>query len=410
MRNKRQMNDQRVESLDVLKGVALILIIFFHSSIYNYANIHKIDFSNPPIIVVVMSFMALWGGIFIICSMTVNALMTLKRMESGKDFIIFSNLMITGVILIFFHYILNIFMGRWNNDFVNNKLDMTVVAGSLRNGHLTFPLITKFFEGSPLSTIALNLIALSLVLFLMIRGNGLKKENRNHFILGFSGFLIMILSFVRVSLFPLLTQSIESHNYLLASLFGFVFANPYPILPYLAYGIFGLMIGLMIYQNRRGLLKKVIIPTGIFFFVFGLIGMLNFEKTISKPDYFWYFKTNFELGLFLLLLTFTYLVIEPRISILGRLSVVKWFSRISLSVYMLETLTSEILRIILFKLAPSWNQTINGCLMFGGLNVVFWIALLFLWRKIDFKYSLEYFWVLFSAKTGKISTKMDCLP
>jgi uncharacterized membrane protein len=56
------IQNKRIESLDVLRGLALMFIILFHSAIYNYANINKLDFSNPPIIVVLMSFMALWGG------------------------------------------------------------------------------------------------------------------------------------------------------------------------------------------------------------------------------------------------------------------------------------------------------------------------------------------------------------
>ena len=79
----------RIESLDVLRGIALMFIILFHSSIYNYANINKIDFSNPPIIVVLMSFMALWGGIFIIYSMVVNTIMLLRRGQKEIDYKIF---------------------------------------------------------------------------------------------------------------------------------------------------------------------------------------------------------------------------------------------------------------------------------------------------------------------------------
>jgi hypothetical protein len=202
---------------------------------------------------------------------------------------------------------------------------------------------------------------------------------------------------------------VETKNYILAIFFSFTIANPYPLLPYLAYGIFGTLIGMMIYQKRNMLLKTVILPIGILLLIYGLSGMMNFEKTISTPDYFWYFKTNFELGIFILLLIFTVLVIEPRTKFMNKLGVVKWFSRICLTIYMLETTTSEIFRIALFHILPSWNQTINGCLMFGGLNIILWIIILSFWRKINFKYSLEYFWVLFFRKIGKSSTKMDVL-
>ena len=75
------MQNKRLESLDILRGLALMFVIFFHSSIYNFANIHKIDFSNPPILIVLMSFMALWGGIFIIYSAVINTVMILRRIK-----------------------------------------------------------------------------------------------------------------------------------------------------------------------------------------------------------------------------------------------------------------------------------------------------------------------------------------
>jgi peptidoglycan/LPS O-acetylase OafA/YrhL len=401
------MQNKRIESLDVLRGVALMFVILFHSSIYNYANINRIDFSNPPLLIVLMSFMALWGGIFIIYSAVVNAVMVLRRNQKENNSKIFFHLTIAGVLYLFFHYILNIFLGRWNVDFINNKPDMTVIASTLRNMHLTLPNATKFFEGSSLSIIALNLIILSWVLFLLLKNNGENKATRNYLWLGIPGFLIIILSFVRVPLYGLFTQAIESNNYFLATWYNFTFANPYPLLPYLAYGFFGALIGLMIFNNRKDLFKKVIVPLGILFVLFGLAGMMNFQKTISKPDYFWYFKTNFELGLFLLLLVFTILIFEPRTKFLNKLPIFKWFTRISLTIYMLETFVSEIIRIILHSFLPNWDQTINGCLAFGAFNIVIWIIILFFWRKVNFKYSLEYFWVRFFNRIGKQSTKMD---
>jgi hypothetical protein len=409
MRDQTVTSDRRIESLDVLRGFALMLIILFHSSIYNYANINKIDFSNPPIVVVLMSFMALWGGIFIVYSMVIN---TIKIMDRNRDMVnikVFIYPAIAGAIYIFIHYILNIFLGRWNNDFVNNRPDLTVVAGSLRNLHLTFPHITKFFEGSSLSTIAFNLIILSLLLLVLLKNRGIEKEKRNYLILGISGTLIMVLSFIRVPLYHQFTLSLENHNYLLSTFYSFTLANPYPLLPYLAYGLFGTMAGMMIFFNRNKLLKYVIIPTGVIFLLFGFYGMTKFDKTISTPDYFWYFKTNFELGVFLLLIASTVLLFKPGSKIIASLSVIKWFSRVTLTIYLLETLTSEILRIIYLSINPSWNQSINGCLAFGGMNIILWIIILFFWRKANFRYSLEYFWVKFFNRIGKDSTKLELM-
>ena len=72
------MENRRFGSLDVLRGAAVMFILFFHTSIFNYANIHKIDFSDPPLLIIILSFMALWGGIFVMYSAIVNTMMLLK--------------------------------------------------------------------------------------------------------------------------------------------------------------------------------------------------------------------------------------------------------------------------------------------------------------------------------------------
>lgn len=401
------MTGKRIASLDAIRGLALMFILLFHSSIYNFANIHKLDFSHPPILIVLMSFMALWGGVFIIYSLIVNSVMVLRRSSTEPLRKTVGFLVLSGFIYLILHYLLNIFLGRWNIDFVNNRPNLTFIAGTLRNMHLAMPPTEKLYEGSSLSTIAWNLILVSTLLYFLLRNDGIRRETRNYLILGIGGSLIMLGSFVRVSIFPAFTASVESGNFLLSTFFSFTLANPYPLLPYLAYGLFGAMAGLMFFTGRRDLMKKVLVPAGIFFLMYGIAGMVNFDKTISKPDYFWYFKTHFELGVFLLIGVWVMLGLETKTGFLKGIPLVRWFGRISLTIYLLETTLSEILRIILHQFRPDWDQTINSCLLFGLINILVWSVILFSWRKIDFRYSLEYFWVRGFSRLGKGSTKLD---
>src|SRR5665647_2075204 len=122
------MRNERIRSLDLVRGMAIMLIIFLHSSIYNFARIHLLDFSNSPIIVVLMSFMALWGGVFIIYSMTVNTLMLGSVTRDEMSFRPFAFLIMAGLLYLVVHFILNFFLGRWNIDFVNNQPMVTATA------------------------------------------------------------------------------------------------------------------------------------------------------------------------------------------------------------------------------------------------------------------------------------------
>ena len=396
-----------MDSLDFLRGISMILIIFFHTSIYNYANIHKIDFNNPPIIVVVMSFLVLWGGLIIFYSAMVNTIMLSGRIEKPDNLKHLKLLFMAGGIYLIIHYVLNIAFGRWNIDFINNQPDMTAVASSIRNMQLTFPQMTKYFEGSSISTIGLNLIIVSSLIYFLLRKKGCEKEKRSYQLLAILGFIIMLFSFIRIYIYDITTQSIESGNYLLAAIFSFTIENPYPLFPYVAYGLFASILGIMIYKKRRNLIKKVMLPIGLFFFIYGLIGCMNFPKSISQADYFWYFKTHLELGIFILVLIYFVLTFELGSKTIKNIPCINYFSRISLTIYLLETPVSEIFGKMLNYLMPAWNQTINGCLSFGAFNVVSWIFVLNIWRKSHFKYSLEYWWVKLFYKVGKESTKMD---
>lgn len=394
---------KRIESLDIIRGIALMFIIFFHSSIYNFANIHKIDFSNPPIFIVIMSFMALWGGVFIIYSMIVNTVMSLRRSETGVSGRIFVNLTCTALFLTAIHYLLNLILGRWNIDFVNNMPHLTFIAATIRNGKATLPSSSKFFEGSSISTIAVNMLAVGWLLYFMLKSK--MKRRSMYALLAVSGSLVILLSFIRVGVFHIFTDALANHNYFLALIYSFTLANPYPIITYISYGLFGALLGLIIYDDRKDLLKKLIIPLSLFIFVFGVAGMMNNPKTISKPDYFWYFKTNFELGFFLFSISVIYLILEGKRRIIRFLALPAYFSRISLTVYLLETALSELVSKAISPIFPGWNQTINSTLVFGFFNVILWSIIVAMWSRAEFKYSLEYFWVKAAKKLGKESTK-----
>ncbi len=403
------MRNERIRSLDLVRGMAIMLIIFLHSSTYNFAWIHLLDFSNPPIIVVLMSFMALWGGVFIIYSMAVNTLMLGSVTRDEMSFRPFAFLIMAGLLYLVVHFILNFFLGRWNIDFVNNQPMVTATAYLFRNGSLTAPDSIKLFDGSSVGTIGMNLIILNLLLFLIFRKGTLNKTGYFYLIAGSAGIAIMLLSFVRINIFPFFDGLVESRSYFSGILLSFLLANPYPLMPYLAYGIFGSMIGLMIYQEKDRLLKRVMVPVGLFFLVYGITGMMSFDKTISKPDFFWYFKTNFELGAFILMIVLCRFYPSPGSPVLSKLVIIQWFSRVSLTIYLLETTVSEVFRLAGLRLFPGWNDTINGCLAFGAVNIIFWTVVLFFWRKVNFKYSLEYFWVALFERLGKKSTKLNSI-
>lgn len=400
------MENKRLEIFDVFRGFATMVLIIFHSTIYSYVNTETFDFSNSSRLVVMIGFMALWGGIFIVISMVVNAIMLLRRSESGAQTRYFLHLFLSGFLYLGVHYVLIIFLGRWSNDFASQRPNMTMVAASLRHLRLTFPSPIKFFDSSSLSSIALNLMVMSFVLFLLFRKGGFRKVSRNLWILGISGTVILLLSVSRVYLYPFFEHARANLDFLPAFLLGLILAHPYPLMAYLSYGLFGAMIGMLIFHNNMSLLRRVILPVSLFLMLYGVIGMSQFEVSVAQPDYFWYFKTNFELGFFIILIL-TLVSVRWSSALLQKLSLFKWFSRVSLSIFLLETFVSELMRIIWLIVSPNWVESIPGCVLFGSFNLLLWILIIYFWQKISFKYSFEYFWVKGMHWLGKESTKLD---
>lgn len=398
--------NQRIESFDLMRGLAMMVTILFHSSIYNYPNVSNIIIGKSSFVVTLIGFVSLWGGILIILSMVINTIMLLRRYCDKYWFDHFLFLLIAGIIYFFCHYALIFFIGRWSNDFGNNQPNLTFIASSLRNLRFNLPPAEKLFDSSSMSAIAFNLIVMTVVLLIILRKFDKDNLPRMALFLGVLGLLILSISFIRVPLFSVFQQAKVSHNFLAGIPLGFAFSHPYPLLPYLSYGFFGSMIGMLIYFGNTRLLFKIVIPVGSIFIATGMIGMSQFERTIAKPDFYWYFKTIFELGAFLMMMALLP-VINVNSGLVQKMASIKWFSRISLSIFLLETATSEIFRMGWSLIIPSWNQTILGCILFGCFNVIAWIGILYAWRKANFKFSFEYFWVKYFNRLGKNSTKMD---
>ena len=384
----------RLDNLDSIRGIALMLIVVLHCSIYNFANIHKIDFSSPPLIVVIMSFLGLWGGLLIMYSGAVNTYMTVKRAEArtAKEGIDYTKYMIiAGCAYLLLHFVEIFALGRWTIDFVNNEPHRTLVANVLRSMSFSLPPADILLQGSVLSTIGFNLLLLGL-LFKGLSKTPFVNKPQAPIILAVSGAAVVLASFVRVQLFTNLPQGL---------LFSFFMANPYPVITYLGYGLIGSALGLMIAHGHAGLIKKLMLPLAVGFLALGLYLMSQFPRSISKPDMFWYAKTLMELGVFMLMLSGAALAKRLRLP-----AFMRDFSRVSLTVYLGETLLSELLIKVVERISPAWNQTINGSLLFGGLNLLVWIVLLALWRKSGFRYSLEWWWVRLFKGLGKESTKL----
>lgn len=399
----------RINSLDVYRGIALACVIFFHTAIYSYGGMSSIDFDNPPLFVVLFATMGLWGGIFIMLSLITSSLSiqrNLARPSNNRRKVLTYTVYASGLYILL-HYALSFLLGRWELSLGSANNPMTLTAELLRNNQIGFPEMGAFFDGSVLSTIGLNLLLLGALMYALFRKPSVQNEKRAYVVLGSLTALMVFVSFSRMYLYPAITTAVESENYLTATVLGWLLGSPYPVVTYSLYGLFGAIIGVMVHHDRLHYIRRYLSPIGVVAVIAGIIGCLSLPVTIGKADLFWQWKAIMDLGIFLLIAVFALGIVQPMQRSMRHYTIFIWISRISLTIYLLETTMSEILRSAWFMVLPGWNLSYVGTSAFAVFHVLWWFMIVYLWSRIQFRYSLEYFWTKFFRTLGKRSTKLE---
>ena len=65
----------------------------------------------------------------------------------------------------------------------------------------------------------------------------------------------------------------------------------------------------------------------------------------------------------------------------------------SLTVYLLQTPLAEVLAALLNTLIPGWNNTIGATMVFALGNVAVWLAIVALWSRARYRFTVEHLWV-----------------
>lgn len=402
---------KRVYSLDILRGLAIGYLVFVHGTLYNYSQIDSVDISRIPWPLIIVGILGLWGGVFMVYSLVVNSRMLLKR---GGDKVMNLRLVLPlifgGLAYIFIVGTLQtLIFGRWAANLAADSNNLTVVAQFIRGDTLNLNWF-MMLAGSGIKTVGFNLVIVPLVLYVLFRRTGLRDKRNVYMKLIAIALVILALSFGRIFMFDQWFSDVLNGNIISGWLGSLLIANPYPGIAYLSYGFLGVAMGMMLYYTRRDLLKKYMLPLGVFLILTGLVIVALNPATIYSASWFWYGKIIAETGCFVLLFSFAILVaIRNRMSELGRRLVwlVGPLGRISLTVYMLEVTTSELLRPIWFSFDPGWSNTYAGPLLIGATNAIIWLIIAHVWKRFEYRYSVEYLWVRTNKYFGKKSTKLN---
>jgi hypothetical protein len=445
---------QRIVTLDFQRGLAIFLMVFFHSIQHLYdiswaTNVDELFKMNILVIlsVILMAFFTGWAGYFLIISAIVNALAMSKRASKGhRPIQILVKQLLTGVGILFAAMLTEGLFGYYGYLGNGIRINNWTYAKFLQ----TF-LGRSFFLMETLQTIGWCMIITGVIQFFLIRNNGYKKLKRNVIIFAFLVIIIIALSpimwnwadnmnwggYYNFNFFSELTSSNSQYftsfrwpnefdQYKIgtfkASLFSLLTGDLEPLFPFLSTSFLGALIGTILAEDKPpkrlpfyGALTSLgFIATGAILIAAGL----PFDFTWFRPmmSYFLILMGTWVGVITLLLYLVEYRGSPARFANRRVVRLMRLWGVISLSVFSLQ----------IFSLFPRWLLSfllkdinlMNYRLPFGqeGYVILICIYILFAyhflikaWSKVNFKFSFEWFIIRFANIGSKrdISSRLN---
>ncbi|MFW9923640.1 MAG: hypothetical protein ACFFDW_10190 [Candidatus Thorarchaeota archaeon] len=430
---------ERIASLDFQRGLAIFIMVFIHSasniidSSY-IVNDPSIIGEMPIYIIVVLAFLAffgMWNSYFLLISTTVNSYTMSKGAIQGRDLKkILLKQLLSGIALLVIHTFQNSFLAK-------GYLGIALETGDWTN---TYPLWRGFFSMGTLRIIGYCTIVNSILLFFLLKKEGYKKFYRNIIILGSLALIVIVssefinnwvdsLNWIQPDVLPVgvtlpdnvwwPNEDFQALNYSVKSWFCTIISGDIePLLPFLASGLIGGIIGLCLAQPEK--IKRM----NLYGSIFGLV-CLSLGAVLIFLGFFTFGTSRPPIGNYLVMLGgqlcvffLLFYLVEYRGNAqkFGNNRIVKHFrlwGMISLTLFALDILdiVPRILFGLLYNLFSSVDiNTIPGkvfgsgqehfALIYALFAILFYELLIYLWSKVNFYLSIE--WIIIQV-IGKLT-------
>ena len=84
--NIANSNNKRLVSLDILRGIAILAMVFLHNAAFHYGNLNMLLAQDPlPPIIMLFGFLIMWAGIFGVISGLANAFITVNMVAQKES-------------------------------------------------------------------------------------------------------------------------------------------------------------------------------------------------------------------------------------------------------------------------------------------------------------------------------------
>ncbi len=446
----KKSTEQRLIFLDILRGFFIICVLVMHAAghLLWWCDETAIPEDAIPIWVVVVFLpfllIATWAPIFALVSGASNGYVQYKAMSkhnlasdnpSPLNHIV-KGLIYNGLVLqlvsIIHNTIIHFGYDNWGIEGAPQFEVRSLITGYLETGVLQYPSIEFLFYTDAISLIGTTNITIGILLFFLWRNNGFKKVLRNFLILFGLGLAWLAVSPVLQGkygqlFFERLANADTIPEYLLLLPLKYLIGPPHSTFPNVAFGIFGLILGLAIAQK----INLAIIKKYGFAFGFGFIGLaslllvkynlLGGNPLLSSDSVGTSLPVQLHLlnlGIMILLsiiiaIKMDYQLPEIRQRRSEKTVFIRRFSLLAMTIYMCESL---ILSLVMKIYVPLWGDNIQSHPVFYLLmiallitiSIVIWHIILIYWEKRNFKYSFEWFVVIIvGSLRGKTSDRLN---
>lgn len=400
---------KRILAIDSLRGIAILVMVFFHSSYYwqREISVEQLDQMLSHPLAIAAFFLGKFAGIFAVISGMANTVSIYRRVENNheKPRRIFWGSFIAGLWIII--------VGKFHSSFLNhtsvgNPLDpyptgpknFTMITGSIQSGSLQIPSIyIILYKNTALFVIGIGIITTGLVLSIILFRNGIEHTNRNYFIVGLlASAIVLIIEPMKLWLRPIWTSQLANEQYIGALFTGVLIGDSYPVFPFAGYALYGVLFGMAFhYKVSTDRVNKLALPVG---FSYLILGMYYFTQ-FGQPSIITTFQTpspqlNFsQIGVLILICTlmynFEYMQQQNILKQILFSEFIRKFGLLSLTVFIMEALLGNLVKkFILDLLVPGWAISIFPVSLFSVVLILTWSVLISYWGSYNYIWSWEW--------------------
>ncbi len=433
---------ERLLSIDIFKGLAIIGVLIFHPSLYN--NFHTPE-NAQSIIPMYLFFLLLplvlfgtFAGGFPMLSSIVSTFNIYKRTERKVSF---RNaafpIIITGIVLLILDPFKTIFFDRtYLSDFNVDNISYSLFSRLFETGEFVFPGPDKLMQIGLLPSIALSGFMVVFLLWLLLRKEGRDKDKRNIIILSVIG-IVWATTYYPLAKFinPYIIQLFyKGGGYtFVAFILRWFVGHQLSFFPMGVYAIFGVILAILVIKKKdHKKIKKVGYGLGGFFGLCFLVSLVVTLFTAEEGpiraiytimDYQIFPKELLFLSLGIMLSLYPVMVkkIEYRTEeekerIAKRTLPIRRIGVIILTPYIIEPFFNGLI-------STGFHYAFNGgilypyntpdpymtnplaILLFEFTVFVFWFLFVYFWSKINFRFGFEHLIISVTNPLRKIKSK-----